>query len=166
MKPTGELLQQLKSAAQEEIMCREASDTSDAWQDLASPENILALIEISLPVLEQQGGWIKCTDRLPDVGDNVIIFDGEEVVAATLAGLGVKFDGSAVFWGFEEGYAGKVRFYSEFWMPKPAPPASCFKCGGTGQMDSGGTQPWGDAIMVSCDCQPSTDTYRQIENDG
>lgn len=35
-------------------MCREASDTSDAWQDLASPENILALIEIALPVLEQQ----------------------------------------------------------------------------------------------------------------
>lgn len=35
-------------------MCREASDTSDAWQDLASPENILALIEIALTVLEQQ----------------------------------------------------------------------------------------------------------------
>ncbi len=53
-KLTAELLQQLKSAAQEEIMSREASDTSDAWQDLASPENILALIEISLPVLEKQ----------------------------------------------------------------------------------------------------------------
>lgn len=54
MKPTTELLHQLKSAAQEEIMCREASDTSDAWQDLASPENILARIEIALPVMEQK----------------------------------------------------------------------------------------------------------------
>jgi len=49
-KLTAELLQQIKSAAEEEIMCREASDTSDAWQDLASPENILLLIE----VIEQQ----------------------------------------------------------------------------------------------------------------
>lgn len=55
---TAELIRQLKSAAQEEIMCREVSDTSDAWQDLASPENILALVEIALPVLYQQGGWI------------------------------------------------------------------------------------------------------------
>jgi len=49
-----ELVQKLKSAAQEEIMCREASDASDAWQDLASPENILALIEIALPALARQ----------------------------------------------------------------------------------------------------------------
>lgn len=53
-KLTAELLQQLKSAAQEEIMCREASDTSDAWQDLASPENILLLVEIALQVLEAE----------------------------------------------------------------------------------------------------------------
>ncbi|WP_343552135.1 hypothetical protein [Pantoea sp.] len=58
-KLTAELLHQLKSAAQEEIMCREASDTSDAWQDLASPENILTLIEIALPVLEQQAETAK-----------------------------------------------------------------------------------------------------------
>jgi len=29
----------------------------------------------------------------------------------------------------------------------------CQKCGGTGEMDSGGTQPWGDQILVECDCQ-------------
>ncbi|POU43923.1 hypothetical protein C3374_22640 [Pantoea sp. PSNIH4] len=85
-KLTAELLQQLKSAAQEEIMCREASDTSDAWQDLASPENILALIEISLPVLEQQE-------------------------------------------------------------------SQCQKCAGTGMEDSGGNQPWGEPILIECDCQ-------------
>ncbi|QIK14875.1 hypothetical protein G7090_16450 [Leclercia sp. 29361] len=35
----------LKAAAQDEIMCREACDTSDLWQDVASPENVLALTE-------------------------------------------------------------------------------------------------------------------------
>lgn len=35
----------LKRAAQEELMCREASDTSDLWQDEAGPENILVLVE-------------------------------------------------------------------------------------------------------------------------
>lgn len=34
----------LKQAAQEEIMCREADDTSDAWQDEASPDFILSLL--------------------------------------------------------------------------------------------------------------------------
>ncbi|WBG90047.1 hypothetical protein N5580_13220 [Pantoea piersonii] len=29
----------------------------------------------------------------------------------------------------------------------------CQKCGGTGMADSGGTQPWGEPIMVECDCQ-------------
>lgn len=52
-------------------MCREASDTSDAWQDLASPENVLALIEIALPVLEQQekgdDGWIDWKGNGPTI---------------------------------------------------------------------------------------------------
>jgi len=29
----------------------------------------------------------------------------------------------------------------------------CMKCKGTGFMDSGGTQPWGESILVTCDCQ-------------
>ena len=28
----------------------------------------------------------------------------------------------------------------------------CEKCNGTGEMDSGGTKPWGDQILVECDC--------------
>jgi hypothetical protein len=98
--------------------------------------------------------WIKCSDRLPDVGDKVIIFDGEEVAMATLASADIKFDGSAIFWMLEEGYSGKVRAYSEFWMHKPLPPTVCFKCAGTGKMDSGGFDPRGDSVLVSCDCQP------------
>ena len=37
--------QALREAAQEEIMLRSVSDTSDAWQDEASPEDVLALLD-------------------------------------------------------------------------------------------------------------------------
>ncbi|WP_240325434.1 hypothetical protein [Citrobacter freundii] len=37
--------QALREAAQEEIMLLSASDTSDAWQDEASPEAVLALLD-------------------------------------------------------------------------------------------------------------------------
>ena len=37
--------QVLREAAQEEIMLRSVSDTSDAWQDEASPEAVLALLD-------------------------------------------------------------------------------------------------------------------------
>ncbi|ELO1960233.1 hypothetical protein QWO12_001031 [Escherichia coli] len=36
--------QALRAAAEEEIMCRQASDTSDNWQDLATPEAVIALV--------------------------------------------------------------------------------------------------------------------------
>lgn len=39
------LITALKAAAQEEIMFRESSDTSDQWQDEATPENVLKLVE-------------------------------------------------------------------------------------------------------------------------
>ncbi|WP_033782063.1 hypothetical protein [Pantoea sp. 9140] len=29
----------------------------------------------------------------------------------------------------------------------------CTKCNGTGEMDSGGTQPWGEQILIECDCK-------------
>ena len=35
----------LREAAQEEIMLRSVSDTSDSWQDEASPEAVLALLD-------------------------------------------------------------------------------------------------------------------------
>lgn len=38
--------------------------------------------------------------------------------------------------------------------------SQCQKCGDTGHMDSGGTQPWGEPIMVECDCQ-----FEQQEKD-
>lgn len=34
--------------------------------------------------------------------------------------------------------------------------SACLDCGGTGMFDSGGFQPWGDAISVPCDCGAAT----------
>ncbi len=38
----------------------------------------------------------------------------------------------------------------------------CQKCGDTGMADSGGTQPWGEQILIECDCataQPVSDGW-------
>lgn len=43
-KPIETLIANLKVAAQEEIMLRESGDTSDRWQDDATPENVLRLV--------------------------------------------------------------------------------------------------------------------------
>lgn len=80
MKPTTELLQKLKSAAQEEIMCRESSDTSDAWQDLATPENILLLVEIALPVLEQKTHESIIAEQLEYVRDSLTLNLHQEAI--------------------------------------------------------------------------------------
>ncbi|EKJ9683383.1 hypothetical protein PJ244_004546 [Salmonella enterica] len=53
MTDIKELARTLRQAAEEELMCREASDTSDLWQDEASPENVLALVE-ALEILQQE----------------------------------------------------------------------------------------------------------------
>ena len=45
MTDISELVQRIEYAAHEEIMCREASDQSDLWVDIITPENILALTE-------------------------------------------------------------------------------------------------------------------------
>jgi len=78
-KPTAELVKKLKSAAHEEIMCRESSDASDDWYDLATPKNILQLIEVALPILEQQergeNKWLHWNGEmaLPPVDVHVMV---------------------------------------------------------------------------------------------
>ncbi|NVE41248.1 ead/Ea22-like family protein [Escherichia coli] len=51
--------QALREAAQEEIMLLAVSDTSDAWQDEASPEAVLALLD----ELERNQQYIKRRDQ-------------------------------------------------------------------------------------------------------
>ncbi|HHN6461359.1 TPA: hypothetical protein ACP681_002962 [Escherichia coli] len=61
--------QALREAAQEEIMLRSVSDTSDAWQDEASPEAVLALLA-SLEAAEKRIAELEAkldsADKLQD----------------------------------------------------------------------------------------------------
>lgn len=50
--------QALREAAQEEIMLRSVSDTSDAWQDEASPEAVLALLD-EMEAKDKSIGFLK-----------------------------------------------------------------------------------------------------------
>lgn len=50
--------QALREAAQEEIMLRSVSDTSDAWQDEASPDAVLALLD-ELEATEKSNAFLK-----------------------------------------------------------------------------------------------------------
>lgn len=56
------LAKTLRHAAEEELMCREASDSSDLWQGEAGPENVLALVEAleKAQKLATQQGNIAC----------------------------------------------------------------------------------------------------------
>lgn len=62
-----QVITDLKVAAQEEIMLRESGDTSDLWQDYATPENVLLLIakqsEWGAQVVEAARKWVKCKGR-------------------------------------------------------------------------------------------------------
>lgn len=57
MTDITELTAKLKAAAQDEIMCREACDTSDLWQDEASPENVLELTEALEKAQRRENEW-------------------------------------------------------------------------------------------------------------
>ncbi|WP_223240254.1 MULTISPECIES: ead/Ea22-like family protein [Citrobacter] len=95
--------QSLREAAQEEIMLRSVSDTSDAWQDEASPEAVLALLD-ELEAAEKRIAELEArTVKLP-TGTEVNGFHmliEEEVIArlresgvnpivVRAAGIGVK----------------------------------------------------------------------------
>lgn len=41
----------------------------------------------------------------------------------------------------------------------------CERCNDTGEMDSGGVQPWGEAILVPCDCKAEPAEPAQDERD-
>ncbi|ATN92879.1 hypothetical protein QGX11_gp116 [Pseudomonas phage PPSC2] len=38
---------------------------------------------------------------------------------------------------------------------------ACPKCNDTGATDSGGVQPWGEGILIPCDCEPAAPHYRR-----
>lgn len=62
----------------------------------------------------------------------------------------------------------KVDNYSSAVPLYTAPPATdkvaktavCPKCGNTGLADSGGVQPWGEPILIECDCRYTSTTLK------
>lgn len=68
--------QALREAAQEEIMLRSVSDTSDAWQDEASPEAVLALLD-ELEAAEKRIAELEAREiTLPPLNDDLIAILG------------------------------------------------------------------------------------------
>ncbi|CAM7462954.1 Ead/Ea22-like family protein [Citrobacter freundii] len=73
--------QALREAAQEEIMLRSVSDTSDAWQDEASPEAVLALLdeletaEKRNAELQSEKAYIRNRNKELDllIGKNILV---------------------------------------------------------------------------------------------
>lgn len=96
----------------------------------------LAALEIALPVLEQQ----ERQERQERLSVEPVAFTGSGSLAAIKAGA------EGVIWG-RKADAHPIELFARY------PTGFCQKCNNTGSMDSGGTQPWGEAIMVECDCQ-------------
>ncbi|EEW5980710.1 hypothetical protein ACEA55_11850 [Escherichia coli] len=109
--------QALREAAQEEIMLRSVSDTSDAWQDEASPEAVLALLdeleaaeERYEDMLRQARSFREAHDSAAEIirklernkpvvklpttklwADKVACYEESEIIAVlSAAGIGVK----------------------------------------------------------------------------
>lgn len=97
----------LKQAAQEEIMCRESGDTSDAWQDEASPEFILELLaerdadkrriaELTGKPAEEypdDAELLFCTDQCDDLEDYRTAQWLKELRRRRSAGISLKIEG-------------------------------------------------------------------------
>ncbi|WP_236225751.1 hypothetical protein [Pseudomonas pseudonitroreducens] len=45
-------------------------------------------------------------------------------------------------------------------LDRPGIPANCPQCGGSGEVDSGGTYPWGEPALIPCGCQSETENPR------
>ncbi|HHU3936648.1 TPA: ead/Ea22-like family protein [Citrobacter freundii] len=67
--------QALREAAQEEIMLRSVSDTSDAWQDEASPESVLALLD-ELEAAEKRIAELEAREIKPAKGEVLVVVSG------------------------------------------------------------------------------------------
>lgn len=95
-------------------------------------EEYLEALEIALPILEQQDGWISCSDRMPTNGKAVIVCSHQGTVQDMN-----YFWAYGKWWPVTEDEDSAPEGEFSHWQPIPAPPQ-----------------------------QPTTDTYRQIDNDG
>ncbi|HGY1166541.1 TPA: hypothetical protein ACNUZQ_002114 [Citrobacter braakii] len=87
--------QALREAAQEEIMLRSVSDTSDAWQDEASPEAVLALLDeleaAEKRIADQRGIILSARNFISEYARNGDVGAAEFVkILDRAGGIGVK----------------------------------------------------------------------------
>ncbi|MGZ2829954.1 hypothetical protein [Pseudomonas aeruginosa] len=56
--------------------------------------------------------------------------------------------------------------YWKAWQARAAlaqPSPKCVKCGGTGEADSGGVHPWGEPVLIPCDCETEQEEAERPE---
>lgn len=92
--------QALREAAQEEIMLRSVSDTSDAWQDEASPEAVLALLDelesAEKRIAELSASHSKLRDTMATIHNTIRMDGGYTPLAAILNAAKRAYDESAI----------------------------------------------------------------------
>lgn len=91
--------QALREAAQEEIMLRSISDTSDAWQDEASPEAVLALLDeleaAKKRIAELSASHSKLRDTMAGIHNTIRMDGGYTPLAAILNAAKRAYEESA-----------------------------------------------------------------------
>lgn len=91
--------QALREAAQEEIMLRSVSDTSDSWQDEASPEAVLALLAkleaAEKRIDELSASHSKLRDTIAAIYNTIRMDGGYTPLAAILNAAKRAYDESA-----------------------------------------------------------------------
>lgn len=86
-----------------------------AWQTAIA--EVQRLNATAQPVSD---GWVKCSERIPEHGTSVIVWDGEVLTGESTGG--VTNYGLGIFWvkDYKEGFS--VKAYVTHWMPLPSAP--------------------------------------------
>ncbi|MCY2115853.1 hypothetical protein OW833_01950 [Klebsiella pneumoniae] len=68
MTDITELAQNLKAAADREMICRDVAETSEIWERTVTPENILALVEALEKAQAQSSKWLEAYHKAVSIG--------------------------------------------------------------------------------------------------
>lgn len=97
MTDITELAQNLKAAADREMICRDVAETSEIWERTVTPENILALLEAlekaQKRITQLESRTVKLPEpfKLAKSSSGLTYYYADEVDAAlTVAGIKVE----------------------------------------------------------------------------